>query len=422
MHDGASGNHLIASTWSTARPGRDLVMRCNCPTAARRVSSPLNKPNPGADKSRQGDGIAYFGASRKRKTRWHDQWLDQKTPTRVDPPATDHGKRRNLAGYRRRTSDQDAMSMRNASRSVRPNRFERGIALILVLWVVALLAVIAGSFVYGARSTALVAGNLVSFAKARALADAGVHRGLYELARPATDAERWKADSRTHVFSLDAAEIRLVMRDESAKIDLNTASDALLKGLLLSAGLDEEQANQLLDAILDWRDVDELTRPQGAERDRYEAMGLPYIPTNAPFQTVDELQRVIGVTPGLYRKLAGALTVFSRSPGINSTLAPRQVLLALPNVTEADVDAYLAQREEMLAAEQVPCLSRRPPGSNPVLQAKCIIFGRLRKRRTVRSSSGRRRKVGTRPKQPFIFLLWQERAALIRSDLDQWRA
>jgi len=167
-----------------------------------------------------------------------------------------------------------------------PGRFERGIALILVLWVITLLAVIAGSFVYGARNTALTTGNQVAIAKARALADAGVYRGLYELTKPTSDGARWNADGRTHDFSLDEGEIRLVMRDETARIDLNTASDDLLKGLLLSNGLDEEQANQVLDAILDWRDADELVRPQGAERDQYEAMGKPYIPANMEFRTV----------------------------------------------------------------------------------------------------------------------------------------
>lgn len=290
-----------------------------------------------------------------------------------------------------------------------PGRFERGIALVLVLWVVTLLTVIAGSFVYGARSTALVAGNLVSIARARALADAGIHRGLYELVKPAVDAERWKADGRMHVFSLDAAEIRLVMRDESAKIDLNVANDALLKGLLLSAGQDEEQANQILDAILDWRDPDDLTRPQGAERDRYEAAGLTYIPANAPFQTVDELQRVIGITPDLYRKLAGALTVFSKLPGINSTLAPRQVLLALPNVTEADVDAHLAQREEMLAAEQVPLPFPQAAGFESGAASQVYNL-----RSIAKASDGTQfvreavAKLAQDPKRPFSFLLWQE--------------
>jgi general secretion pathway protein K len=290
-----------------------------------------------------------------------------------------------------------------------PGRFERGIALVLVLWVVTLLTVIAGSFVYGARSTALVAGNLVAIAKARALADAGIHRGLYELAKPATDAERWQANGRTHAFSPDDAEIRVVMRDESAKIDLNTANDALLKGLLFSAGLDDDQANQILDAILDWRDPDDLTRPQGAERDRYEAMGLPYIPANAPFQSVDELQRVIGVTHDLYRKLAGALTVFSLQPGINSTLASRQVLLALPDVTAADVDAYLAQREEMLEAEQAPppfpqALGFESGGASQVYNLRSIAKA-SDGTQFVREAVAR---LEQDPKRPFVFLLWQE--------------
>lgn len=298
---------------------------------------------------------------------------------------------------------------RPPSLSRSPGRFERGIALVLVLWVVTLLTVIAGSFVYGARSTALVAGNLVSIATARALADAGIHRGLYELVKPATDAERWQANGRTYAFSLDDAEIRVVIRDESAKIDLNTATDALLKGLLLSAGLDEEQANQILDAILDWRDPDDLSRPQGAERDRYEAAGLPYIPANAPFQAVDELQRVIGVTPDLYRKLAGALTVFSELPGINSTLASRQVLLALPEVTAADVDAYLAQREDMLAAEEAPLPFPQAAGFESGATSQVYNLRSIAKAsdgtQFVREAAAR---LEQDPKRPFIFLLWQE--------------
>jgi general secretion pathway protein K len=141
------------------------------------------------------------------------------------------------------------------------------------------------------------------------------------------------------------------MRDETARIDLNTASDDLLKGLLLSNGLDEEQANQVLDAILDWRDADELVRPQGAERDQYEAMGKPYIPANMEFRTVAELQSVIGVTPDLYRKLAGALTVYSRQAGINPATASREVLLSIPGVGAEQVEAFLVQRQEALLAK-----------------------------------------------------------------------
>lgn len=284
---------------------------------------------------------------------------------------------------------------------------QRGIALILVLWVVTLLAVIAGSFVYGARSSALAAGNLVAVAKARALADAGVHRGLYELRKPQNDAERWLANGREYVFTLDDAEIRVAMRDEVAKIDLNTANETLLKSLLQSAGLDEEQANQLLDAILDWRDPDDLARPQGAERDRYEALGLPYIPPNAAFRTVEELQQVIGITPALYRRLAGALTVHSRQAGINSTLASRQVLLALPNVSVEDVDAYLVSREEMLAAGMAPlpfpqAAGFESGGSSQVYNLRSIAKA-ADGTQFVREAVAR---VTQDPKRPFVFLRW----------------
>lgn len=284
---------------------------------------------------------------------------------------------------------------------------ERGIALILVLWVVTLLAVIAGSFVYGARGSALAAGNLVALAKARALADAGIHRGLYELGKPATDAERWLANGREYAFTLDDTEIRVSMRDEAAKIDLNTANDTLLKSLLQSAGLSEEDANQLLDAILDWRDADDLARPQGAERDRYEAQGLPYIPPNAPFRTVEELQQVIGVNPGLYRRLAGALTVHSRQAGINSTLAPREVLLALPNASAEDVDAYLVAREDMLAAGMAPLPF--PPAAGFESGASSQVYNL---RSFAKAADGTQfvreavARVAQDPKQPFVFLRW----------------
>lgn len=288
-------------------------------------------------------------------------------------------------------------------------RGQRGIALVLVLWVVTLLAVIAGSFVYGARNTALSTGNQVSVAKARALADAGIYRGLYELAKPATDGAHWQADGRTHSFGLEDGEISVVMRDETARIDLNTASDELLKGLLLSAGLEDEQANQVLDAILDWRDDDELVRAQGAERDRYEALGLPYIPTNRPFQMVSELQKVIGVTPALYRKLAGALTVYSKQLGINSTIAPREVLLALPGATEENVQSYLAEREEMLDTGMAPLAFPQAAGFETGARAQVY---NLRSRAKAADGTQFVREAVVRlaqdPKRPFVIYIWQE--------------
>ena len=143
--------------------------------------------------------------------------------------------------------------------------------------------------------------------------------------------------------------------DESGKIDINAASDPLLKGLLQTAGgLDSDTANKLVDIIGDWKDADDLRRPNGAEASDYQAAGLPYKPANAPFEAVAELQRVLGMTPALYSKLADSLTVHTRMAGVNPAYASRTVLLALPGATPEIVDTYLAQRRDALAAKLQP--------------------------------------------------------------------
>ena len=228
---------------------------------------------------------------------------------------------------------------------------QRGIALVLVLWLTVLLTVIAGSFAYAMRNEAGAARNTVSLAQARSLADGAVHRTVFELMRPRVVPEVWTADGSMHAWDEEGAHIAVSAVDESGKIDLNSASDGLLKGLLQTAGgLDADSAGRLLDVIGDWKDADDLRRPNGAEAPEYQAAGLPYKPANAPFETVAELQRVLGMTPALYAKLADSLTVHSRMIGVNPAYASRTVLLALPGATPAVVDTYLAQRRDAIAA------------------------------------------------------------------------
>ena len=226
---------------------------------------------------------------------------------------------------------------------------QHGIALVLVLWATTLLTVIAASFAFSMRTDTLLVQNLSASARAQSLADAGVQRALYEMFKPAGDQQRWKGDGVAHQWEFGAAKINILIQDVSGKIDLNSASDILLKGLLKSGGLDDVQSGALLDAILDWRDEDDLRRINGAEAAEYQAAGLKYKPANAPFVTIDELQRVLGMTPQLYAKLADSLTVDSHQAGINAAIASRQVLLALPGADAALVDAYIAARNDALA-------------------------------------------------------------------------
>jgi general secretion pathway protein K len=232
---------------------------------------------------------------------------------------------------------------------------QRGVALVMVIWVSVVLGVIAASFILERRTETLVILNSITLARLQAAANAGVSRAVAEAYRNDPNAEdAWKRDGAPHDWRFEGVAVRVEMRDETAKIDINTASEALLRGLLLSLGLPEEEATRLLDTILDWRDADTLKRPNGAEEPDYRAAGLAYKPGNAPFQAIEELQLVLGMRPELYRRLVPLITVHSRQPGINPLVASREVLLAVPGLTGEIVDDYIARRDAALAAGQPP--------------------------------------------------------------------
>jgi len=292
-----------------------------------------------------------------------------------------------------------------------PSR-QRGVALVLVVWVAVILSVVAASFIMERRTEAMIVLNSVSLARAQNAADAGVARAVAEAYRNdpnATDA--WKRDGMPHDFAFEGMAVRVEMRDESAKIDVNTASDALLRGLLLSIGLQDDEASRILDAILDWRDADSLKRPNGAEEPEYRAAGLTYKPGNAPFQALEELQLVLGMRPEVYRRIAPLVTVYSRLPGVNPQVASREVLLAIPGLTSDVVDNYIAQRTDALA-QGLP-----PP---PLTQAGAYASGMspvMNVMATARTDDGvtfAREAVALlrpTPRKPVTYLAWRESTA-----------
>src|SRR3546814_5898664 len=74
-------------------------------------------------------------------------------------------------------------------------------------------------------------------------------------------------------------------------------------------GADEATADRVAAAITDWRDADDLRRPQGAEWQDYAAAGSRYRPRNGPFVALGELRAVAGMTPGLHAAVAPLMTL-----------------------------------------------------------------------------------------------------------------
>lgn len=134
----------------------------------------------------------------------------------------------------------------------------------------------------------------------------------------------------------DEDRIRLGITDEASKLNLNTATEKQLLVLVRAAVEDEQQTDPLsiVNAILDWRDADHVPRrghelaseggdggkdgeqdgekegdtPRGAKKNTdgdtdgdteggyYKMLPKPYKVKNAPFDTVEELLLVKGVT------------------------------------------------------------------------------------------------------------------------------
>lgn len=291
-------------------------------------------------------------------------------------------------------------------------RREQGVALVLVLWASILLLVIASSFIIERRTEAMVVVNSVSMARAEGAADAGIYRAVYEAYRSDNGPDVWKRDGTRYAWAFDGVPVQVEVRDESAKIDINTASDALLRGLFVSVGLSDEDAGALLDAVLDWRDADSLKRAHGAEEADYQAAGLPYRPANAPFQAIEELQLVLGMRPEIYRRIAPSITVFSRQSGVNAQLATRDVLLAIPGVTSDVVDAYIAAREDARANGQpLPAF----PQAGAFASAYSMVVSMRSEARLDDGTVFSREAVALtrpQPRRPVTFVAWRESTAL----------
>jgi len=253
-----------------------------------------------------------------------------------------------------RGSDDD----RHASEPSSTMKGTRGSVLVLVVWAVALLSLLAVAL--ASRSTFLlgVTDRMTERLQASYIAMAGVQHALKVVARDATLhydglSEEW-ADSMTlfadqpfgaGTFTVyadgagaggapaaDGAEAPpevFGLIDEERKLNLNTASPEMLQRLFRAAGgLEEEAATDMSDVVVDWRDEDQDDRPGGAEDFYYMGLTTSYDCKDAPFESVEELWLLKGMTPKLFERAAPLVTVYG-SGAVNINTASEEVLQAL---------------------------------------------------------------------------------------------
>ncbi|MDO9162532.1 MAG: type II secretion system protein GspK [Methylococcaceae bacterium] len=219
---------------------------------------------------------------------------------------------------------------------------QQGFALILVLWVLSLLIIMAGSFALNMRRETAVAAGVKANAQAMALAESGVAVAELMLLHPEVN-KRWRADGSVYEIDFTDAQVRIQMLAEVGKIDINNASEELLQALINHVVDDEGRQTKLVNAILDWRDADDLARPDGAEKNEYKKAGLNYQPRNKRFRAIEELQLVQGISEDVYQALVPVITSYS-GKDVDLQQASRAVLEIIPTLNAKYIDQYLAAR------------------------------------------------------------------------------
>jgi general secretion pathway protein K len=267
-------------------------------------------------------------------------------------------------------------------------RGERGVALLLVLWIFMILGVLALDFARYMRDDAMASVNLADETRGYYLALAGMNRAIFDAQRrrekngpgapPGTAAAAPQGphtldedeedegplvpvDGQWHEGDFAGGRWAVRMIDETGRLSLNKSDEVVLRRVITNlmqvdptSSIDrrmQDAIDTVVDSILDWRDHDNLKRTHGAESAYYLKRRVPYRAKNAFFDSPEELLLVRGVTPDLYYGSNGVpglrdiFSVYNRSPKISVDTAPPAVFQALLGLDAAAAADLIAQRD-----------------------------------------------------------------------------
>jgi general secretion pathway protein K len=234
----------------------------------------------------------------------------------------------------------------------RPRPGERGVALLLTIWLLAVLAAIAGEFIFSSRVKAAAERNRRDGLAAFSEALAGYRAALAALAGKvqslSLDAEgrlQIMYQGETDPVPAEAKDVPLGegsyswrIEDLDGRVDINTAQRPVLARLLEQVGLGPgADRDTVIDSLLDWIDTNREHRLNGAEEDYYRSLDPPYSCKDGRLDVPEELLLVRGMKEKYYTGWSDGTSTY---PGLrdlittvsgqfNAATAPKAVLEAL---------------------------------------------------------------------------------------------
>ena len=247
---------------------------------------------------------------------------------------------------------------------------QRGFALLIVLWVLAVLSLLGTQLVATARERTQVARNLRDAALLDVAVDGAVQHAVFEMLRES--GPLWDLNGAVHIIRIGTAAISVRLEDEGGKVNPNIASADLLAAVLGQVGLDARRAESLAAAIVDWREPDDgQPRPLGAKTPQYVAANRDYGPQGAPFMRLDELGLVLGMTPEILARLRPHLTIFTDADPDLTSHDPVVVAALQQAAAGGGVEASGVSSRRGISIAQVIVVARGP--NNTSLGRRAIV-------------------------------------------------
>ena len=200
----------------------------------------------------------------------------------------------------------------------------RGIAVIIALIAIVSLTIIAGAFAYSMKVEARLAANADHDEQLLWMGRAGMERARWILALEGNlgftslnqiwaggPGEGPETNGPLTGISLDnfpvgEGTVSIKMTELEAKLNINAADTPVIQQVLTTMGADAGDLSTVADAIQDWVDADDATRPAGAESDYYQGQSPPYYAKNAPIDDISELLLIKGISLPLFK--GGSMT------------------------------------------------------------------------------------------------------------------
>jgi general secretion pathway protein K len=191
---------------------------------------------------------------------------------------------------------------------------DRGFALLIVLWTLALLSLLISQLAASGRQAVRLASSMREQAVLQAVADGAIQEAGFHVA--AAGAAHWPANGAVRELRANGASVRLRIVNDAGKINPSIASLELLTALVHGCGIELPKATAIASAITAWR------FPSGQSNygaDAYQRAGRTYAPPGQPFDSLGELGLVLGMTPELLACLFPHLSLYRDSdPDPNS--------------------------------------------------------------------------------------------------------